>query len=408
MLATLIPLFDDKMSVCAYSVFARKENYFLNPSLMAGARFDGAGMVPELEVVSSMGVSTLSGGKEVFVPVNQFSVFAEISLQCTVPANKVVLLMDNTILPEENFIKRVKELKEQGYKLAIRKIPISQFETYKEILRRCEYILLDHAKIDITKAAYYFSRQYPNIKLCAVNVDTKEQYDNLVSVGGFDLYEGSFFRMPIIGSETEVSPLKVNYIELLNVVNAPDYDLTDAADVIGKDPALVISLLEMVNRMALNSEITSIRHAAAMLGQKELKRWINTAVAKELCADKPSEIIRLVMIRAKFAENMAKSFELAMQAPELFIMGLFSALDIMLEKPMDEALKMVQVSKKVKEALLEDKGDFAKVLDFIKRYEDADWTEVSRILVLENIDIDEVYTAYLGALRWYRDLIPAE
>jgi EAL and modified HD-GYP domain-containing signal transduction protein len=102
MLATLIPLFDDKMTVCAYSVFARKENLFLNPELMAGARFDGAGTVHELEVVSSMGVSTLTGGKEVFVPINQFSLFAEISLQCTVPANKVVLLMDNSIRPQKS------------------------------------------------------------------------------------------------------------------------------------------------------------------------------------------------------------------------------------------------------------------------------------------------------------------
>ncbi len=407
MLATLIPLFDDKMTVCAYSVFARKENYFLNPSLMSGARFDGAGTVHELEVVSSMGVATLSGGKEVFVPVNQFSVFAEISLQCTVPANKVVLLMDNTILPEENFIKRVKELKEQGYRLAIRKLPISSFEAYKEIISRCDYILLDHQKIDISKARIYFSHQYPGIKLCAVNVDTQEQYDELVKDGGYDLYEGGFFRLPKNTTDSEVSPLKVNYIELLNVVNAPDYDLTDAADVIGKDPALVISLLEIVNRMALNSEITSIRHAAAMLGQKELKRWINTAVTKELCADKPSEIVRLVMIRAKFAENLAGNFELAMQSQELFIMGLFSALDIMLDKTMEEALEMVQVSKNIKEALLNGKGDFAKVLNFIKRYEDADWTEVSRLLVLEDIDINDVYTAYLGALRWYRDLIPA-
>ncbi len=407
MLATLIPLFDSKMSVCAYSVFARRENFFLNPSLMAGARFDGAGSVPELEVVSSMGVSTLSGGKEVFVPVNQFSIFTEISLQCTVPANKVVLLMDNTILAESAFIKRVKELKEQGYKLAIRKLPISCFEPYKEILSRCDYILLDHVKIDITKAKIYFKSRYPQIKLCAVNVDTKEQYDELIKDGGYDLYEGCFFRMPVKESETDVSPLKVNYIELLNVVNAPDYDLTDAADVIGKDPALVISLLEIVNRMALNSEITSIRHAAAMLGQKELKRWINTAVTRELCADKPSEITRLVMIRAKFAENLAKEFELAMQAPELFIMGLFSALDIMLGKTMEEALEMVQVSKNVREALLNGKGEFAKVMNFIKRYEDADWTEVSRLLVIEDIDMDVVYTAYLGALRWYRDLIPA-
>ena len=406
MLATLIPLFDDKMTVCAYSVFARKENLFLNPELMAGARFDGAGTVHELEVVSNMGVSMLTGGKEVFVPINQFSLFAEISLQCTVPANKVVLLMDNSIQPTEEFVKRVRELKEQGYKMAIRKLPISSFEPYREIIAKCDYILLDHVKIDISKAKIYFKKLYPAIKLCAVNVDTQQQYEELVKDGGYDLYEGRFFRMPVTKSQTEVSPLKVNYIELLNVVNAPDFDLTEAADVIGKDPALVISLLEIVNRMALNSEITSIRHAAAMLGQKELKRWINTAVTKELCADKPSELIRLVMIRAKFAENIAPEFEMAIQAPELFIMGLFSALDRMLEKPMDEALNMVQVSKNVREALLENKGEFAPVLEFVKCYEDADWTEVSRLLVLSGMDMDKIYTAYLGALRWYRDLIP--
>ena len=265
MLATLIPLFDANMSVCAYSVFARKENHFLNPNYEGTARYDGAGTVHELEVVSSMGVATLSGGKEVFVPINQFSIFAEISLQCTVPANKVVLLMDNTITPEETYVKRVRELKEQGYKLAIRKLPISSFEAYKNILSKCDYILLDHVKIDVSKARMYFNKVYPGIKLCAVNVDSQEDYKELKDDGGYDLYEGSFFRMPVKDSETEVNPLKVNYIELLNVVNAPDFDLTDAADVIGKDPALVISLLEMVNRMALNSEITSIRHAAAML-----------------------------------------------------------------------------------------------------------------------------------------------
>ena len=406
MLATLIPLFNDNMSVCAYSVFARKENYFLNPNYEGGARFDGAGTVHELEVVSSMGVSALSGGKEVFVPINQFSIFAEISLQCTVPADKVVLLMDNSITPDEQYVKRVRELKSQGYKLAIRKLPISSFEPYREIISQCDYILLNHTKIDISKAKLYFGKVYPNIKLCAVNVDTQEDYETLKNDGGYDLYEGAFFRMPVKESEKEVNPLKANYVELLNVVNSPDFDLQDAADVIGKDPALVISLLEMVNRMALNSEITSIRHAAAMLGQKELKRWINTAVTKELCSDKPSEITRLVMIRAKFAEGLASSFELAMMSQELFIMGLFSAIDIMLEKTMEEALNMVQVSKNVREALVENKGDFAKVLQFIKTYEVADWTEVSRLLVLDNIEMDKVYEAYLNALKWYRDLFP--
>jgi EAL and modified HD-GYP domain-containing signal transduction protein len=112
------------------------------------------------------------------------------------------------------------------------------------------------------------------------------------------------------------------------------------------------------------------------------------------------------MIRAKFAENLAQSFEMAMMSQELFIMGLFSALDIMLDKTMEEALGMVQVSKNVRDALIENKGDFAKILNFIKKYEVADWTEISRILVLENIDMDKVYEAYLNSLKWYRDLIP--
>ena len=406
MLATLIPLFDDNMYVCAYSVFARKENHFLNPNYEGGARYDGAGTVYELEVVSSMGVGTLSGGKEVFVPINQFSIFAEISLQCTVPAGKVVLLMDNSIVPTEQFVKRVKELKSQGYKLAIRKLQIADFEPYKEIISQCDYILLNHTKIDISKAKIYFGKVYPNVKLVAVNVDSQEEYEELKKDGGYNLYEGGFFRMPVKESETEVSPLKVNYIELLNVVNAQDFDLQEAADVIGKDPALVISLLEMVNRMSLNSDITSIRHAAAMLGQKELKRWINTAVTKELCADKPSEITRLVMIRAKFAEELAGAFGMGMVAQELFIMGLFSAIDIMLDKPMEEALNMVQVSKNIRDALIDNKGDFAPLLNFIRRYEDADWTEVSRLMVINDINMDEVYEAYLNALKWYRDLFP--
>ena len=157
-------------------------------------------------------------------------------------------------------------------------------------------------------------------------------------------------------SEKVVAPLKVNYIHLLNIVNEPDFDLTDAAQIIGRDTALILSVLEIANRLTPNAQISSVQHAVAMLGQKELKRWINTAVTKELCADKPNEITRLTLIRAKFAENLAPVFEKAILAQELFLMGLFSAVDIMLDKPMKEALDMVQVSDNIRNALLEQSG----------------------------------------------------
>ncbi|MDE7224175.1 MAG: HDOD domain-containing protein, partial [Acetatifactor sp.] len=177
-----------------------------------------------------------------------------------------------------------------------------------------------------------------------------------------------------------------------------------AADIIGRDTALTISLLRMVNRMAINSEITSIRHATAMLGQKELKKWITTAVVGELCTDKPNEITRLSLLRARFAENLAKSFGMANQASELFLMGLFSVLDAILDKPMEEALDMVHLSKQIRDVLLEGKGELFKVYDFILQYENANWQEVSRQMILENIDMPTLYDAYIQTLVWYRKL----
>ena len=408
MLVTLIPLFDENMTVKAYSLFAQKKNFLLNPSLLGTGRNDGAADIVGIDIINIMGINTISSDKDIFVEVNNISVFTDIESQRTSSRERVVLLLDNTITPDAMYINRLKSLKESGFKLAIRKLAVANFEAYREILLLMDYILLDHKKIDITKARIYFSKIYPNIKLCAGNIKSQEIFDELKEEGGYHLYEGEFFRMPVTKGEASVSPLKVNYIELLNLVNDVDFELTKAADVIGRDTALVISLLKMVNRMAVNSEITSIRHAAAMLGQKELKKWINTAVTKELCADKPNEITRVSLLRAKFAENLAPVFEMAVNSSELFLMGMFSVLDLILDKPMSEALEMVKVSKDIREALINKEGKFAPILDFITQYEAANWQEVSRQMVLQNIDMNSVYDAYVTSLKWYRELFASD
>ncbi len=404
MLATLIPLFDHSMGVCAYSVFAQKENYLLNPRYLGVGRYDGAANVVGFELIESMGLETVAGNQNVFIEMNNISIFADIAAQCNAPHEKIVLLMDYDMPPDERYIERLLELKAERYKLAIRRLPVAKFEEYRQVLRLMDYILLDHKKIDISKAKVYFSKVYPNINLIAVNVDSQEDYDRLKEGGGYDLYEGEFFRRPVKKGTDELAPLKVNYLELLRVVNDVDFDLSDAASVIERDPALVVSLLEMVNRMTVNSGITSVKHAAAMLGQKELKRWINTAATKELCVDRPTEIMRLAMIRARFAENLAPIFKLASQSSELFLMGLFSVLDVIIEKPMAEALDMVRVAKEIRRALLDREGAFASVYDFMVQYENASWQEVSRQMVVGDIDMDLVYRAYVDSLCWFRDL----
>lgn len=404
MLLALIPLFDENMAVKAYSVFLQRHNYLLNPIMLGTGQNDGSALVGGLELIESMGIETISEDKEVFVPVSNISIFSDVESQCSAPHSRIVFLLDNTIPPVEMYINRVRELKSMGYKIAIRKLAVTDFENYREILKLTDYAFLNSRKVAIDKAKIYFGKLYPDIQLCAGNIDTMELFEELKAVGGYQLYEGEFYRMPVTKGHNEIAPLKVNYIELLNLVNREDFQLADAADIIARDTALTILLLKMANRMTVNSGITTIRHAAAMLGQRELKKWINTAVVNEMYSDKPSEITRMSLLRAKFAEGLAPAFGLKGCEEELFLMGLFSVLDVILEKTMEEALSMVMVAGSVREALIQRTGKYGPVLDFILKYEKADWQEVSRLLLLVDISVDSIYEAYEASLQWYRKL----
>lgn len=405
MMLTLIPFFDQNMSVSAYSLFTRKNNFLMNPSLLGSRQFDGAAYVDGLELIQELGTTTLSGGKPIFVSLNNISIFSSLESECKNTNHAPILLIDQTFPPVSMYTDRIRELREFGYHFAIRNLPVHCYEDYAPILSQMDYILIDCQKIDAVKASFYFRKLYPDICICASNIPDMETFGKLSPAETISLFEGTFFRMPVTRGEHKVSPLKINYISLLNLIEEDDFDLTKAADIISQDTALIISLLRLANTRSFNSEITSVRVAVSMLGQKDLTRWIQTTVIEKLCSDKPNELMRLSLLRAKFAENLAPVFGMAMRSQELFLTGLFSILDIILDCSMEEALSMVRVSGKIRAALLEHTGSLAEVLHFIVKYESAEWQEVSRQLVLKNIEIPDVSHAWVSSLQWYAKLI---
>ena len=405
MMLTLIPFFDRNMSVSAYSLFTRKNNFLMNPSLLGSRQFDGAAYVDGLELIQELGTTTLSGGKPIFVSLNNISIFSSLESECKNTNHAPILLIDQTFPPVSMYTDRIRELREFGYHFAIRNLPVHCYEDYAPILSQMDYILIDCQKIDAVKASFYFRKLYPDICICASNIPDTETFGKLSPAETISLFEGTFFRMPVTRGEHKVSPLKINYISLLNLIEEDDFDLTKAADIISQDTALIISLLRLANTRSFNSEITSVRVAVSMLGQKDLTRWIQTTVIEKLCSDKPNELMRLSLLRAKFAENLAPVFGMAMRSQELFLTGLFSILDIILDCSMEEALSMVRVSGKIRTALLEHTGSLAEVLHFIVKYESAEWQEVSRQLVLKNIEVPDVSHAWVSSLQWYAKLI---
>lgn len=377
----------------------------MNPSLLGSRQFDGAAYVDGLELIQELGTTTLSGGKPIFVSLNNISIFSSLESECKNTNHAPILLIDQTFPPVSMYTDRIRELREFGYHFAMRNLPVHCYEDYAPILSQMDYILIDCQKIDAVKASFYFRKLYPDICICASNIPDMETFGKLSPAETISLFEGTFFRMPVTRGEHKVSPLKINYISLLNLIEEDDFDLTKAADIISQDTALIISLLRLANTRSFNSEITSVRVAVSMLGQKDLTRWIQTTVIEKLCSDKPNELMRLSLLRAKFAENLAPVFGMAMRSQELFLTGLFSILDIILDCSMEEALSMIRVSGKIRAALLERTGSLAEVLHFIVKYESAEWQEVSRQLVLKNIEIPDVSHAWVSSLQWYAKLI---
>jgi len=223
------------------------------------------------------------------------------------------------------------------------------------------------------------------------------------------LLSGNFYSQPITKGSVDISPLKINSLNLLGQINDESFDLGEAASIIERDPALSISLLRFINAMNpdRSRKIDSIRNAVAILGQKEVKKWASIAISVGMGEDRPSEVTRLSLIRAKFAENLAPAFEMGIKSGSLFISGLFSLLDVILQMPLAKAIDEVAASSEIRDALIDNKGPLSEVLKLIFAYEHADWHNSSLIMVKNGIDIEELAQAFLDSLQWYRQLLDA-
>jgi EAL and modified HD-GYP domain-containing signal transduction protein len=321
MLATLVPLFYEDMSVASYCLYAQKENLFEKPHLLGAGKYDGAGSIVGLEVFDSVSEDDLVANCSIIIPINNISLFSNIEQQLTGFDGRIVLLIDQSIKPEESYNKRLKDLKSKGFKLALKDIPVTSIQDFMFMIDDFDLFLINSDTGDVIEQAKEFKKLIPKMEFCAENLHSVEEFEAARDSGLFKIFEGTFFRVPINRGDTEVSPLKMNYVKLMSVINQPDFDLTKVADVVAQDPALSIELLKIANKLTINSNIRSIAQATALLGQKEIRRWLNTTLFNELAAGKPNEITRLSLVRARFAENLAPVFDYAMRKDELFLMG---------------------------------------------------------------------------------------
>ena len=398
-----IPFFDSDMSVHAYRLYSRNGAKLLG-MMTADVSVSDALTSPGLDLVKSLGVEPLTGGLPLFVDINEYHVLMRVPITLGIPPELFVCILPGNLKPDDAILERCNELKELGFQLAIDGLPDGY--TKNPLFPLADFIIFNISgnTIDVKFVATIKALSTLK-KIILSGINDMDTFNTLVGIPGV-LYCGRFFRQPLTKGSKKIAPLKINALNLLNRINSDDFDLGDIADIIGKDPSLSISLLRFINTI-MPRKIDSIRNAVAILGQKEVKRWATAAISIQLAEDKPNEITKLSLIRARFAENLAGAFGMGVFAQNLFMMGLFSLLDIILEMPMPQAVNEIALDENVKAALVDKSGNLYKVLDLIHAYEHAYWNEIAIFMVKHDLSLTEVTTAYVDALSWYKALLDA-
>ena len=344
------------------------------------------------------GIEKVAGNKLCFINFTENLILKEIANFFSKDAIVVEILED--VLPTPDIMAACIKLSQKGYTIALDDF-VFNIEMMP-LIELAHIIKIDYrlsTTDEIERILYRLSRY--NIKYLAEKIETYAEFEHARKLG-FHYFQGYFFAKPESIKMREVSSVKISKIRLLAEINKRDTSMDNLQKIIESDVAIAYKLLRYINSAYyyLLQEVTSIRQAMIYLGEKEIRRFIILVVISELAAEKPTELLRLSLIRAKFCELLAAGCRSAVDASELFILGLFSLIDAILDTTMQRAMEKLPLTEGVKKALVNQDGPLFPILQAVIAYEQGKPEECLQALQTLNVDSTFVYDNYLKAVNF--------
>ncbi len=388
------PIFDKNLKVCAYELLFRSslDNYFSHPSR------DHASSKVIADSFLLFDLESLTGGEKAFINVTADVLLKEFAL--LLPQKLTVLEILENVEPDDAVLAACRELKKTGYLLALDDFVYE--DKYRPFVDLADYIKVDFLESDMNRNRDLV-RQFghKDIKFLAEKVETKEVLDKALSIG-YEYFQGFFFSKPVIISNRDVSPYKLHYLKVLQEIHKPDMDFVQLETIVKKDVSMSYKLLRYINSPFFGTrfQIHSIQQALMLLGEKEIRKWATLIALATMADNKPVELVVHAIIRANICEALAAKAGKPDQAQDLFLMGMFSLIDAIMDRPLDDILRDVPIAPGLKDALLGKTNWHRKILDVVLNHEKADWKAFSECCAELNIAEDEFPKIYIDAIKW--------
>lgn len=392
------PIFDINMNIFGYELLYRgSTNNFYEGT-------DDNKATAELinNAFLTMHIHELTDETKAFINFPQKLIIDEIPL--LLPADSVVVEVLENVEINENVVEACRKLREKGYIIVLGDFVISK-ESYLPLLEIAHIVKIEFSAVNFLKQRQLIEKYKNRIKFLAEKVETREEYQLAIDMG-YDYFQGYFFSKPVIMKGKEIESLNINLIKIMSLLNNKEPDYQQIAETIETDLGLSYKLLKLANSAFFGSrnKILSIKQALVQLGILEIRKWIYVMMLKDIQIIENKELIKNCFIRAKFMELLAAETGKNDKSLEYFMTGMFSAIDVLLNKDMKVIVDEISLTDDVKEALLGKDNEIKKVLDMVINYDSLKWNAFKINKADIGITPEKFMSLYTKSLMWVRKL----
>lgn len=395
------PIFDADFEVFGYELLFRSgpENYF------AHADGDGASTKVMSDSLCVHGLETLTAGRKAFVNATRRVLVDE--LYTILPPACTVIEVLETIQPDEEVVGACRTAREKGYLLALDDFVFEP--RYEPFLSEVDLVKVDWMATTATQRRVIAGRaEADGFALLAEKVESYDEVHESVRLG-YRYFQGFFFCTPEMITTRDIPAVKLNHLRLLDQINRPTVDVDALEGIIHCDASLSYKLLRYLNSVGfgLRHHVSSIKHAITLLGEKAVRKWASLIALTSLSEDKPSELCRTSLIRARLCELIGRHAGFRDRELDLFVLGLFSVIDALLDRPMEQVVADLRIWPEVKDTLLGQVTPLSTVFELALALERGRWDQVSELTRRLPLDDAQVSAAYESAILWAHGILPA-
>ena len=308
-------------------------------------------------------------------------------------------------MDDSAYLQACAALKDQGFLLATVVPAKTQLVKMADILRVDVSRFSEKQLINLANQLKKLSCQ-----ALAQKIETKETYDLLKKLG-FHLFQGYLFNKPEILPGTSPNLTKIAKFRILTELADEDFNTEEVTRMISADVGLSYRLIRFINSpyFGLRNKISSISHAISLMGQLALRQWLMAVtLSNAVESDQGKEIYFLCIKRARFLEQLAeKSTKVKAKGDSLFLLGLFSKLDVLLCQDMRVLVRELNLDEQISRALCGEKTPYHDFLALTEGLEHAQWDSLTPTMKQLGLGVSDVAITNNMAILWATELLSA-